>query len=1340
MRSWRLSKLVYRVNISAFLCLFVLTLGVSVSARAQDASLELVKSELGLSLYELNVEWGDAQPDVGGLLEVSAVLNLPSLAQPDVRVLGSEYDEYPLDSVKGIGSEAAVVVGLGILRKQPVATLVARLVTYDSTSSRLRRYRHMRIEVSYPNSQEVAKNYTTSDNPHLSVTRSVLADGGFFKIAISKTGIYRIDRTFLEALPGLETAVDQIDPERIRVFGNGGAPVPALNSAPRIADLAENQVFVRGGGDGRFDEGDAVWFYGQGPDGWSSKQLTDSKEQPIRDPNGELIREWAHYVHPFDSTNYYFLDIGSTINRTYIRENYTNAPATATFSEVKGRHFVDLDEYLWGREGGHSGHTWVSKLIPGAGPGRTVMENVQLPGLSNGKLEYRIRAAIQSNPATTMHYRDGTRTLHSINYGTTFNSPTSAIARSGISDFESTATSGQAITLIADLEDQAGGPQAALDWVRIFYRKSLKAGQTPLRFSTPLAEAGTFTFVLSGFTAEPVVLDVTEPGAYRWLGTLAQGSDYLVQTTANSKDQPRELIAFTSDQIQSLDVANVCGSDCSVAAQNLHSIQSWPDFVIITPSQFLAQARTLADRRRSEGLTVEVVNVSQIYNEFSGGQQDIRGIRDYLKFIYDRSPDAGRLLKYVLLFGDGHFDYRKLDASATFPNLIPPFQTEESWNPEISYTTDDYYGLLDDNEGLWPFSRGTFRGSDDYLNERVDIGIGRFTVHTVEEAQVMIDKIKHYESPDTYGQWRNRYLFLADDGPTGTSGLQDDRDLHTQNTDVVAIAVENLAPEINQQKIYALSYTREFLNTWRIPKARQDLLSAIDEGALVVNFSGHGGERALAQENLFTVEDSRSLQNYDTLPVFITATCSFGRWDLGNEQTGAEELLLNSSGGAIALLTTVRTVYTSGDATTLNVGLNVALNEELFKREVDDLLPRLGDALRRTKNKRVGYEGNNRKFNLLGDPTLRLGLPADYAAITHINGNELQTTRRQMRALEKIELKGEIRKSDGSKDASFDGTVSLMVFDALRQVPIPREKLRYMPQPYYEVREDLIWRGRTSVSNGEFTARFVVPKDISYTNQPGKIALYAQASSKHVNGYTERFIVGGTAGDVADDVEGPEIELYLGDETFTSGGLAPPQPQVLARIYDESGINTVGAGIGHEMLLVLDGNEMEAIDIGNLYESDENSFQKGSVSYSFDEALAPGSHTLSLRAWDVLNNSGETTLDFVVTDTEELVIRNIFNYPNPTTGPTRFVFEHNQVPGTPVKVRVRVYTLAGRPVRTLEAEELLSAGPMQILWDGLDNDYSRLSPGVYLYKLRAETMGAEALHVAEMVEKLAVIR
>ena len=230
-------------------------------------------------------------------------------------------------------------------------------------------------------------------------------------------------------------------------------------------------------------------------------------------------------------------------------------------------------------------------------------------------------------------------------------------------------------------------------------------------------------------------------------------------------------------------------------------------------------------------------------------------------------------------------------------------------------------------------------------------------------------------------------------------------------------------------------------------------------------------------------------------------------------------------------------------------------------------------------------------------------------------------------------------------------------------------------------------------------------------------------------GYTENIIVGGTALEIPDDSDGPQINIFLNDETFTDGGLTSQRPRVLVKLFDESGVNTVAAGVGHEMLLVLDDDNQNAIDIGEFYESEENSFQRGRIAYTFEDDLTPGAHTLSMRAWDVLNNSGTASVDFVVADDATLEVRNVFNYPNPTTGPSRFVFEHNQQPGTPVSVQVRIYSLSGRPVRTVEQDGLLPGGPMQVSWDGMDDDFDRLSPGIYLYKVRVEVDGLSLIHI-----------
>ena len=1354
----------------AFAAMLVTSWGTT--ALAQGVQLRLIEERSDGAVYEMTASWPtslraalDSISAVhldehsalavsrGGLFVTSEKVNLPTLARPRVRVLASDYDEVTLPIspedrawVTALNQHPADVVGLGIERKRPAATVRTRLVTYDEDKGTLRRYRRLVVAVDYAQRQAGQSlvrttRDATSNNPHLSVTQSVLADGVVYKIAIREEGVYRIDRAFLSSLPGFDLALGSIDPDNVKIYGNGGAPLPELNSAPRLPDLTENQTFVVGGGDGSFDDGDALWFYASAPSGWTSEIQRDRFGEPLRDEEGAIIRHWEHYVHPFSNDNYYFIKIDQQQAVGLEQEAFPNLSNVTALDQVVGRHVVDKDEFLWAREQGGTGHTWVSNLIALGGGTLPILENVTLPGLTSGTLTYRGRAAVQSNPSAAVFFKEGAIVLRSANFGGVTNNATNTVARSGVVEFEQAVTAGQALNLEMQLENKQGSPKAALDWLRVFYPQALRAENGWLRFHTPIGQTGAFEMRLTGFSQTPQVWDITTPGAYRRLGVQAAGDAFVIQTTVEDPDAPRELIAFTGQAVQALSQEASCPGEagCRVTPQNLHGIQSFPTFVIVTPSVFRPYADELADRRRQEGMTVEVVDIDEIYNEFSAGLTDIRGLRDYLKFLYDRAPTEEQMLRYVLFFGDGHYNYRELGEAPEFPNWIPPYQTEESWDPELSFTTDDYFGLLDDNEGVWPYTRSVF--ANDELNERVDIGIGRFTVHTEEEAQVSIDNVKHYESPETYGPWRTRYLFLADDGPTGLRGVQDDRDLHTQNTDVVAETVERVAPQIDQKKIYAISYTREFRNGWRIPGARQDILSAIRDGVLVVNYSGHGAEIGLAQEDLFNIEDARTIQNIDTLPIFITATCSFGRWDLADEQSGAEELLLNPDGGAIALLTTVRTVYTSGNASSLNVGLNVALNAELFEPDEDGLPRRLGDVLRETKNTRVGYEGNNRKFNLLGDPTLRLGVPTHKAIVTDINQAPLSEQMAPLRALERVTINGEIQKPDGSLEGSFNGVVNVTIFDAKRQVAIEEEDFQYMSQPYYTVREDLIWRGKINATNGRYSASFIMPKDISYSNKPGRITVYGAAPTFHAHGFTENVIVGGTAANPPDDSKGPEIELFLNDETFVDGGLTTPNPQLIVKLFDDSGINTVGAGVGHEMLLVLDGDEQNAFDIGNLYESEENSFQRGQVTFEFEEDLAPGPHTLSVRAWDVLNNSGSADLTFVVSEAEALVVRNVFNYPNPTTGPTRFVFEHNQPVGTPVTVQVRIYSLAGRPIRTIEQDEILPGGPMQVVWDGTDDDFDRLVPGVYLYKVRVEVEGSDGdRQVSEAIEKLAIVR
>jgi hypothetical protein len=525
------------------------------------------------------------------------------------------------------------------------------------------------------------------------------------------------------------------------------------------------------------------------------------------------------------------------------------------------------------------------------------------------------------------------------------------------------------------------------------------------------------------------------------------------------------------------------------------------------------------------------------------------------------------------------------------------------------------------------------------------------------------------------------------------------------------------------------------------------LLTAIREGTLLWNYSGHGGWEGLADERLFTIEDIEELDNADKLTVFVTATCSFGAFDRAREQSGAELLLAHENGGAVALMTTVRLVVTWDNPNAYNLGLNLELNRHLLDRDENGLPLRLGDVMLRTKSSAVGMQGNNRKFNLIGDPSMRLALPNARVEIARINGLDPDSEMVPLRALDKVNIQGTIQSPEGAIDGAFDGIVEVSVFDAARSVEIPEDQRRHLPGGAYTMQNDLIYRGKVSASGGRFESSFVVPRDISYSNRSGRIALYAQSASGDGLGVTTNLIVGGTSETPLDDLQGPEMALYLNDTTFVSGGTTGEDPLLIAHLYDDSGINTVGTGVGHELLLVIDGDQDGAIEIGDRFEGQLDSYQNGRVRYRLS-GLEEGHHTLSVRAWDVLNNSATADLSFFVAPERDLVIRNLYPYPNPARSgyETRFVFEHNQPSGTPAEVQIRIYTIDGRLIRQLDAYETLPDGTLshamiQIPFDGLDQDLNRLSSGIYLYKVRVaiQEPGGNGGTV-EQIGKLAVIR
>ncbi len=1347
-------------------------------------------------VFEVRVDWPEplaeaarTADDLAGLLlraargdgRVSEALALPTLAPPTVEVLAADFDEVPFAAAKGrsaakghtaedldaFAGPVAEVTAIGMERRRPMGTFVARLVRFDPERGTVRRYRRIVAAVRFSEARKgdaasAASRLTPVDNPHLEVEQSVLASGTWVKVPVTTEGIYRIDRGWLESV-GL--APDGIDPNDVAVFGNGGEPVPALNSAPRIADLAENATFVVGGGDGRFDGGDAVYFYGAAPSGWHWDQREADRGNP----------GWRHWINLFSNENVYFVRVtggGARVGTP----GFAGLGGATVLDRITGRTFEEEDrpEGMIDRDGGGSGLDWLGAEVASSRPSATVLDTIPA-GIVGGTVRYRARVATR-NRSSSLVLQSGGQELVTLNPRGGAGEIT--LAGDDVEVFEQSVGDGARLEMTMTLGST--GTQGWIDYVEAFYPKALRAERDYLRFHTPGGETGAFEFVLTGFAAEPQVWDVTDAAAIRRLGVRADGASYRVQAEVTDPERPHELVAFTTTSA----AIRAPAGGTQIPNQNLHAVSGYPDYVVVVPAAFRAEADDLAAYREQDGLHPLVVEVENIFNEFSGGLQDMRAVRDYLRFLYDRARVDGEIFRYALLFGDGHYDFRGIEEGGDDNNWVPTYQTENSFSRSSSYTSDDYFGLLDDDEGLWTSS-----------SERLDIGIGRLPVRDPQEAEAIVAKIKGYENPDTRGAWRTRVTFVADDQEPNSWDL----DLHVQNAELLSDTLNVVAPSLNVQKIYSMTYPRRQTSLGaRYPEAHEDILRSFNEGTLAWNYSGHGSASALADERLLVKEDIMRLDNADRLAVVITATCSFGRYDLVDEQSGGELFFLNRGGGAAAVFTTTRLVYTGTDPNTVNLGLNRVLVEYLFSREPDGRPRRLGDVYRLTKRSNPGAQTNNRKFVFLGDPAMRIQLPERPVAITSINGEpvgadpgreadpagELAAARQSaptasrlgpaasasealdasaagavageagalrrtlptLRALEEAEVVGEVLGFDGLRDAGYNGEVEVAVFDAERTVVLPEDAVNYIPSGTVEVRSDLIYRGRATVRDGAWSVRFVVPRDISYSDERGRISVYAtDASGRDGLGATESFVVGGTAANPIQDNEAPRVDLFLNDTTFVPGGLVGSTPVLIARLFDQNGINTVGAGVGHELLLTVDGAEQDATDLGRFYRGDLDSFRRGTVEFEMPEQ-EPGPHTLTLRAWDVANNSATASLDYFVEADGELVLRNVYNYPNPTSGATRFVFEHNQPPGTLARVQLRIYTLSGRPVRTLDAEETLPAGSfggslVQIPWDGRDEDFDPLATGIYLYKVRVEVERPDGeTQVSEQIERLAVIR
>ena len=541
-------------------------------------------------------------------------------------------------------------------------------------------------------------------------------------------------------------------------------------------------------------------------------------------------------------------------------------------------------------------------------------------------------------------------------------------------------------------------------------------------------------------------------------------------------------------------------------------------------------------------------------------------------------------------------------------------------------------------------------------------------------------------------------------------------------------------PGYNLRKIYLDMFPQQAGAGGQLSVATNtNIDQAIEQGALLLNYTGHGSETTLAQEKIITIPQINSWQNKDKLTFVVTATCEFGRYDDPSRNSGAEQALLKPDGGAIGLLSTTRPVYAGG-----NRILNKNFFELAFKPN-NGQMPRLGKILKLTKNSSLA-QVNNRNFTLLGDPSMRLAYsdPSLTVHVDAIKGNSSTPTGDTLKALSKITVTGSIKEAGQTVVTTFNGQVQITVYEKQSQVTtFGDENSNGMSNVrQVAVRENIVYEGNASVKNGLFTASFVVPKDIAYQLGAGKISLYATNRIIDVQGWQENVIIGGAALNNQPDNKPPTVRLFMNDESFVSGGLTQSEAVLLAYIEDENGINTTGISIGHELTAVLDDSK-NALYLNNYYTADLDSYQSGKVRYLLKD-LAPGKHTIRVKAWDTYNNSTENKLDFVVAYSEKLALAHLFNYPNPLTDRTTFQFDHNR-PGEDLDVQIKIFTVSGSLVKTLTNTSIASKSHFADLsWNGQNENNQPLTPGLYIYvvTVRSKQDGSEI----NKTEKLVLLR
>ncbi len=1116
------------------------------------------------------------------------------------------------------------------------------------------------------------------------VNSSVLASGDWFKFSVDTTGVFKIDRNLLQRI-GVST--NSINPKNIKIYGNGGVLLPFVNNEFRYEDLQENAIYVEGESDGSFDTNDFILFYAKGPHDW----VLDTTDKSAK-----------HRQNIYSDKAYYFITVGNTAGKRIQNKAINTNNATTQITSFDDFIFYEKEEInLLG-----AGTQWFFD-------DNFNIENTQsftIPfdnALLNEDVFIRTRAVSNSISSSILSVKANNTDLYTLSFsGLNPNSLTKAVTSERTAALNN---STNAITLELNYNNN-GNPSANayLDFIEIYGKKDLLANgkQFGFRSFNQFDASGTVEFQIKNTTDIYQIWDVTNAINPELITNESATSDFTFK--ANGGTLNEYVVLNSSDFYIPETIEN-----SRVENQNLHALKDI-NYLVITNRDLVSQAQRLADyHQTNSGLTSKVVVLEEIYNEFASGSKDITSIRDFIKHIYTTNSSEDKKLKFVCFFGDSSYDYK--DRIANNNNVVPvklPSQTDDIYhfNLAFSYVTDDFFVMLDDNEGSMSSSH------------TIDVVSSRIPVTGISQAEDVVTKILSYYGESSKGDWRNTVTLLADD-------IDDDFDIPIQQgVESIADEIKNRKPIFNVSKIYADAFVQQNSSGGeRYPEVKTAITNAIEKGTLVFDYFGHGGEDGFASERILEKPQIQEFSNVNTLPLLITVTCDFSRFDNPNRITAGELTLWNKNGGASSMITTTREVF-------INVGQQ--FNESLIRLllEFNDEKLTISESLTKAKNNFSSIQ----KFFIysFGDPAMKLAVPEPNIKITKLNDKDISQPLDTLKALSKVSIEGVVVDSSGEVLNDFNGVLSTTVFDKI----IDKTTLgnnSFGETLDFDTQDSKLFRGKSSIENGAFKFDFIVPKDIKIALGNGKVSFYAENGASEKAGYNLDLVIGGINENAPEDTVGPEIKLFMNDESFIDGGNTNASPNLIAVLSDVSGINTSITAVDHDIIGILDGDTTNPIVLNDFYQTELNDFTKGKVTYRLRD-LEVGPHTLKIKVWDTYNNSSELTLNFVVVSDAILNLENVLNYPNPFVNYTEFWFNHNK-PNENLEVQVQIFTISGKLVKTIN-RNIITVGNLSrsITWNGLDDFGNKIGKGVYVYKLKVKSTTSNL--VSEKYEKLVILQ